>query len=424
MTQITKAFTFIGMGELNESRYTYQQQSHETCFMADAIVRFFEPKELVLIATEASKNKTVSKKNKEGRVAYLEEMLGDKTKIEVITIPEGKSEAELWEIFNQLADSVEDEECILFDITHAFRFLPLLSLTMITYIRLVKPSVTIEKIIYGAYGGTDSQIIDLTLFLDLMSWIDAVSTFKSSGDLSKVSELLENRHNEVRRQANPSDHEADMPVSMSKLAKLMRNASQGLKFNRLEQVQKDSAISVQLLKNTESEIKRWAQPFSRLIDSVVAELEPLSVNCQIDVKDDHNLQAQYRHILWYEGKKQFTHVFLLAREWLVSVSCKLMGLNWKDFNEREKVERELNQSHKYRINGKQHKIIFSVTLLDAWDKVKSTRNDLAHFGMGRKSNPLKAKDLEKEAKKTLEQLAKVNDELSAISTVNQSESRE
>jgi len=307
-------------------------------FQAEAIVRFFEPKELVLIATEASKDKSVDDENdKTKRVDYLEEKLGDKTKVEVIIIPEGKSEAELWKIFDQLVNSVKDDENILFDITHGFRSLPLLALTMITYIRLVKPGATIERVIYGAHEGSNSQIIDLTMFVDLMSWIDAVSTFKSSGNLSKVSQLLETRQNEIWRRSNHINRSDDSPRLLKTVAKSMRDVSQGLEFNRLKQVQKDSIKSVELLKQSKSEINKWVQPFSPLIDSVVAELEPLSVKFQ-NTKDFHNLQSQHRQILWYNDKKQFTHVFLLAREWLVSVGCRLMILD--DQKPEGKRERE------------------------------------------------------------------------------------
>ena len=167
----------------------------------------------------------------------------------------------------------------------------------------------------------------------------------------------------------------------------------------------------------------------------------------------HNLQAQHRQILWYNDKKQFTHVFLLAREWLVSVGCRLMILDdQKPEGKREREKRkdaasklnELNELRKklsnlqreksdkeeeYRdrldqlerdfFKGNRYDENFLTALFKAYNLVQETRNDLAHFGQN--SSPLPYDRLEKNAGKALEQLKIVAEGLPTISAVSQSD---
>ena len=45
--------------------------------------------------------------------------------IEMIPVPEGKSEAEIWDIFNIVFNFIRQDDEVVFDITHAFRSISL-----------------------------------------------------------------------------------------------------------------------------------------------------------------------------------------------------------------------------------------------------------------------------------------------------------
>ena len=67
-----------------------------------------------------------------------------------VEIPEGKSEAEIWEIFNIVFGSLEREDEVVFDITHAFRSIPMLAIVILNYAKMMK-KVTLSGIYYGAF---------------------------------------------------------------------------------------------------------------------------------------------------------------------------------------------------------------------------------------------------------------------------------
>ena len=54
------------------------------------------------------------------------------------SIPDGQNEKELWEIFRIILDSLEEGEEIILDITHSFRYLPMLTFIVLNYARAVK----------------------------------------------------------------------------------------------------------------------------------------------------------------------------------------------------------------------------------------------------------------------------------------------
>ena len=132
-----------------------------------------------------------SAKTKNGYLKYLHKELGSQfcTK----DIPNGNSTTELWEIFNVCENAVDEEDEIILDITHAFRSLPLLTFTVSAYLRQVK-QVKLKRVIYGAFEAQDkvrneTPIFDLTPFVALLNWTNAVNIFQRSGDAGPIAAL-------------------------------------------------------------------------------------------------------------------------------------------------------------------------------------------------------------------------------------------
>ena len=84
-----KAFTFLGTGKLYESIYTFEgKKSGPTRFFAEAIVEFFEPEALYIFATASAAQKPVSDDETTERLNFLNELLGERTNVIPVTIPE------------------------------------------------------------------------------------------------------------------------------------------------------------------------------------------------------------------------------------------------------------------------------------------------------------------------------------------------
>ena len=88
-----------------------------------------------------------------------------------LDIPEEKGEAGVWKLFEKIYNEVlEQDDSVIFDITNAFRFLPVVMYSVLRYAQYLK-NVKIEGIYYGAYEQMENEIepiINLTGLLQLI----------------------------------------------------------------------------------------------------------------------------------------------------------------------------------------------------------------------------------------------------------------
>lgn len=122
--------------------------------------------------------------------------------VKPVRIPDGKSEAEIWDIFEQVYSVLNSEDQVVMDITHAFRSIPMLAIVLLNYAKALK-QITIAGIYYGAFevlgnpftvgkmplAERRAPIFDLTAFDSLMSWSTGVDRFLSAGDATLISKL-------------------------------------------------------------------------------------------------------------------------------------------------------------------------------------------------------------------------------------------
>jgi len=214
-----KLLSFIGTRRYTESYYSYngKRSNRPYQFIQEAIVEFFcrnwkEDDQLIVFMTEESRRKNwLSKKGCEDanfdeglkiKLEKLKNSLGINFKIEEIEIPEGKSEEELWTIFERMNEVLSDDDVVILDVTHSFRYLPMFGLIVLNYVKFLK-DVKLERIIYGAMEalGTadevkkmdlDSRIIpifDLTPFARLFDWTIAIERFLQTGNAEIMREI-------------------------------------------------------------------------------------------------------------------------------------------------------------------------------------------------------------------------------------------
>ena len=121
---------------------------------------------------------------------------------EFVLTPVGKSEKEIWDIFQIVYDVLNQEDEVVLDITHAFRSIPMLAVVILNYAKVMK-NVTLKGIYYGAFEVLGSipevkklplserraPILDLTSFDQLMEWSFAIDRFLGAGDAGMVSKL-------------------------------------------------------------------------------------------------------------------------------------------------------------------------------------------------------------------------------------------
>lgn len=381
-----KAFTFLGTGTLYESIYTFEgKESCKTRFFAEAIVEFFEPESLYIFATDSAAQEPVSDKISTGRLIFLSELLGKRTEVVPVSIPEGADERELWKIFNIVVDKIQDNDRVLFDITHGFRSLPFLTFLALAYVRNVKSGVEIKRVIYGAYEAVERSnlkkpVFDLTPFVSLLDWLGAVTMFQRTGDTRPIAELLSNTQKQL--------HKERIAIGLSRVSGILEKLSEALMTNRTLEVQKAAVDLSNSLAGSESDVATWVQPFYTLIEQIQASYQPLALqNPTYPDNDCESLRKQHKQIQWYAENQQYLQAVTLTREWLISWTCVQLGRDWLKGSDRAKTEKDLNLWVNAKSEGNPFAILGGGNFPERslcsqlWERARTLRNELAHCGM-------------------------------------------
>jgi len=113
-------------------------------------------------------------------------------KIEPILIKDGNDKDEIWEVFDTIFKLLKDDDEIYFDITHGFRYLPMLILVLSNYAKFLK-NIKVKSITYGNYEARKdgiAPIVEITSFSVLQDWTSAANEYVEYGRTKKISKLI------------------------------------------------------------------------------------------------------------------------------------------------------------------------------------------------------------------------------------------
>jgi CRISPR-associated DxTHG motif protein len=385
VNQKLKLVTFLGTGNYQPVKYQYESKEKETAIFPEALNEWLQPSRLLVMLTPEAK----AHPNWE----TLKRMIPN---AEEILIPSGKSEKELWEIFSVLTTQLEDGDEVIFDVTHAFRSLPILALLAAIYLRTVK-SIKLRAILYGAFEAKDNNrapVFDLTPFVSLMDWVTASDKFIKTGDAREMAMLLTETQ-QVMRKANPMGN--DLPSELKKIGGGLEELSQALFLTRSDVVQKQARELEGKINAAKSDIEKWAQPFTLLLDRVKNTYQAFAAESLLD--------AELKMIEWYLERGQIVQAVTLSREWLVTWTGEQIGQ--KELDTRAEIESGINQAHRFKLGKGINEIspflaaiqqIHQVDdLLKSWGTIADLRNDIAHCG--KRKNPRGVAKIAESAKK-------------------------
>lgn len=146
--------------------------------------------------TSARKQGVKAGRDKQGMKSILEreypELWG---RTNGIDISNASTEEEIWSVFETIYNTIQENDEIIFDITHSFRSIPMLAITIINYAKSLK-NCTLKGIYYGAYEAGQSEegvkyapVVDLTIYNEILEWTNAAEAFVRYGFASQMREV-------------------------------------------------------------------------------------------------------------------------------------------------------------------------------------------------------------------------------------------
>ena len=380
--------TFAGAGERIEVEYHFQDASCKTSVIQEALVHFFKPDIIYVLATPKSREKSIP------------DIIRKAPCCEMVPIPDGKNIDELWEIFRVIGNLVKPGDSILFDLTHGFRSLPFISFLAVTYLQEIQKA-EVEKVVYGALADDrkSAEVIDLTDFTHILQWMMAVHSFLKYSEGSDLSALLRSTH----RQFYISGQTGPAPRKLQSFGEMIENFSTAMKLARPVDISGISADIISALPEVSQEIGRFAPPLESIVGSI-ADLETFKTGPQ-EALTSEILNQQWKMVRYLLDKSLILQAVSLSREWIVNYSILLTGKGseiWLDKSTRNTVEHALNYEVERRKKTPnpmiKPTIITSVIeqtpgiddLAKIWNKTISKRNNLAHCGMNKEIHQIRA----------------------------------
>lgn len=128
--------SFLGTGNYKECNYYFNNKKVDNVkFVQVAMTKIFcegwdENDFIYILCTNEAHDRHWNS---------LRESLKDiRAKVEKVYIPDIKSTEDIWELFRQIISLVNENNRIIFDITHGFRSLPMIALSIMNYLESIK----------------------------------------------------------------------------------------------------------------------------------------------------------------------------------------------------------------------------------------------------------------------------------------------
>jgi len=199
-------------------------------------------------------------------------------------IPSGKNEQEIWEIFDLVFEQLLQGDEVFFDITHAFRSLPLLALVIVNFAKVTK-NIQVKTIGYGAMEALGSiseiqampleqrnvPVFNLLPFDQLLDWTTAIDRFIGTGDPAKISALTERNITPVLKTSKGKDQDA---ASLRCLNKALVAFSQTIVTCRGKNIVQDTACLKASI--TQAQNQELIKPLKPLLERLAGAVQDFS----------------------------------------------------------------------------------------------------------------------------------------------------
>lgn len=337
-----------------------------------------------------------------------------------IDIEDGKNESEMWDIFNTIYGLIEKGDELYFDLTHAFRYLPMLILVLGNYSKFLKDT-SIVHMSYGNYEARDrsetdstedrAPIVDLLSLSVLQDWTFAAGQFIKSGNVDGIVDIGLKQCREIKKELKRSDPDTD---NMSSYVTSLNSAVQEISLCRGKDV--INGNSIKNIREYQGKIKKETIPaMTPLIDKITESFA--------DFKCDYDVVNTYYAAKWCSEKRLYQQSLTLLKEAVVSFICAKCELDPSDMSSRELIEdilyvkKELDSGKTTSLRINSPELVARVGMiyndplfedsdfLRAFSGIRDTRNDYNHSGM--RENASTWKNLRSKVSESLNSMAKV-----------------
>lgn len=251
-----------------------------------------------------------------------------KAKVTPRLIPSGKDEGEMWQVFEAVYGDLQEGDELYFDMTHGFRYLPMLILVLGNYAKFLLHTTT-RSVTYGNFEATDrttgiAPIADLRPLLTLQEWTEAAADYLTHGDVAKMKALSNDKLQPILRSGG---QQKGIATNLLKLTQSLEKFSGDMAFCRGVEIQKGTAAG-NIGKYSDEANATLIKPFNPLFGHIKKSVKAFASD------EVNNLFASARLCLDYGN---YQSAVTLLQEGIVTFFCQRHGIGATDKDRREYV---------------------------------------------------------------------------------------
>jgi CRISPR-associated protein Csx16 len=389
--------SFLGAIPFDRTRHRFPDgtMGPETPYLCRALSEFIKADEIEIIATADAERVHREQIADELRSA-------NQPAPNFYPVPKGENEAEQWRQFDVIKDLLRPPPGteVVFDITHGYRSQPFFAAAVAAFVRAVDPQPTAIKVFYAAFerGKSETPVWDLTPFIQLLDWSQAMMLFLRTGRSADVAEptmrlggMLSRRWHETRQGPQPN---------LAKLGKALRDFGANLETIRTGDLllpgDIGSAANLATALHEARETAAAIPPLADVLDRVQREMIQPLLGAYDHLADDagHRALAGLARLYRYMGR--WAEAAAVVREgWITRHATPAAAFGGRN-QRRPSVDDAARKDAEDRWNSEER---------DPAMRIAQVRNDIEHAGF--RYQPLAAADLQK-------LLSSLVDELSAM----------
>jgi CRISPR-associated Csx2 family protein len=439
--------SILGTGFYGSCQYASDDfTSNTTCFVQEATLEYIGAKNwtaqdtaLIFLTQQARKDnwdKSITKRKRgttEEPYTGLEQLL-ENMKLpfspEGVDIVDGRDENEIWGIFNTIYDKLEENDILYFDLTHSFRYLPMLLLVLGNYSKFLK-NTSIAHISYGNYEARNQDtniapFVDLLPIAALQDWTSASVSFINNGDVSQIVGLCEYTLRPILR--NNIDENTEKARNLNKYSKALETVVSDMYGCR----------GLKLLQS--SDITNLFETESHLDKILIEPMKPIIKKLRDSFsgfKHEQNIMNGYFAAQWCFDHNLFQQALTVLHENMVSHICELHNIELNNDSKRGLVNKAFNiylnerPKEEWDIQTEEDEKIIETIICEEnslfqrfapiFNSTTTLRNDYNHAGM--RNNPTSLDKIKKKLQECIRNLFEIINEINDTNTSKNSDSK-
>jgi len=343
--------------------------------------------------------------------------------IETPDIPAGLNTADVWEIFRKVFEKIEEGDEVYLDITHAFRSIPMLGMSILNYAKALK-KIQLKAIYYGAFEALGSRqevektpmedrnaaILNLVQLSDIQDWAVATNTFIEYGNASPLTIIAAGQLRPFLQPHYPESTEKTAARSLQKLTKHLKKLTEDIQTNRGKEL-----VHGDVFKWLQEKLAEDHSGLIPLLDPVIGRLRTKLESFDTQENALNGIAAAkwcIDHGLTQQG-------MTLLQETVITFLCVQAGLDYTNQKNRDIVaaalwiisKKSLDNVTVWNNTARQHQDLTRLVISKippqlpaCFDSLTEFRNDINHAGFSKHGT---AGDLKKALKQSYDKIAAI-----------------